>query len=408
MKYLAFLTFFLLFLASCSDDDSDSDGDDNTIKIGVLLSLTGSGNSLGETAEITIKIAEEEIKAYLQENYPDKKLEVYYYDTETDPDLALQQTQELRSKGVKFIVGPQTSASLAKIYDYVQNYNMIALSPTSVASSLAISSDAIFRLTPSDKLQGEAISALMKDDGKKIVAAIYRKDVWGQNLLESMTDRYNGGGNSVPLQLDYPTSETDFSSYLEDVNEYFDGLQSDPSDRCVYILTFAEGADILEEASQYSLLSEGVKWYGSSAFAENKALLTNQKATLVALNGELECPLFGREEDSKSKYEPLEEAVETELGRVADTYSFAAYDALWLAAKTILKAGCDAEYPALATYLTNEAKDYLGASGYTEFNDAGDRKNANYDFWKVVLDGAAPAWEVSAVYDTKTNAIERK
>lgn len=406
MKNWIFVILLSLLFISC--DDNSTSPNKTTVKVGVMLSQTGAGSSLGETANAAITVAMEEIQAELNADYPDKAFEIVLRDTETNPDVALTQLQELAEMDIKFIVGPQTSASLEKMKEFADSNDILLVSPTSVAQSLAIPGDNIYRLTPSDNLQAEATVAMLKDKGINTSIIIVRDDVWGNGLADLIKEKFESDGGRIAHIFKYSTDETDFSSLAADVDNKLSELilTHDMTEISVNMLSFAEGADILEAVQVYDN-SFLVKWYGSSAFAGNKALLEN-KAALFAINVDFECPLFGLDPNAQTVYEPVGTKVNNIIGRMPDIYAYAAYDALWLAARTFMLNDFQNDFGSIKTTFYELASTYLGASGNTEFNENGDRKNANFDFWRLTKPRTVYKWAVSATYNSETGLIEYK
>ena len=65
------------------------------------------------------------------------------------------------------------------------------------------------------------------------------------------------------------------------------------------------------------------------------------------------------------------------------TYASLAYDAFWVAALTLNATVTTNDFSSLKNTLVHKANSYLGVTGNTTLNDAGDRKYGNYDFWVV-------------------------
>ena len=104
--FILILIASIVFLSSCSDSPTDNK-QTMEITVGALLSKTGSGKSLGESAETALLIALEEINESLTAQKAGFKIKLLIEDTQTNPDVALQKIQELYSKGIRFVIGPQ-------------------------------------------------------------------------------------------------------------------------------------------------------------------------------------------------------------------------------------------------------------------------------------------------------------
>ena len=87
-------------------------------------------------------------------------------DSQTDPVIALEKLQSLNSKGIKLVLGPDSSAEVKSIKSYVDSNDMLVLSPSSTAPNLAID-DNIFRLIPDDTKQSVVIAKMLDHYGIK-------------------------------------------------------------------------------------------------------------------------------------------------------------------------------------------------------------------------------------------------
>ncbi|MFP4529058.1 MAG: ABC transporter substrate-binding protein, partial [Candidatus Kapaibacterium sp.] len=197
MKYLISVIIAIsLLMVSCSED-SPTEGKSTEIKVGVLLSLTGDGASLGETARAAIEYAKHEIDDFVYLAGSEYSFNVIIEDTETDTAVALQKLRGFAAQGINIVIGPQTSAEAAHIKAYADSNDILLVSPTSVAISLAIPNDNLFRLPTADNIQAEAMAALMRQDGIDRVVAVVRDDVWGRDLMNSFQDKFRGMGGDI-------------------------------------------------------------------------------------------------------------------------------------------------------------------------------------------------------------------
>jgi ABC-type branched-subunit amino acid transport system substrate-binding protein len=82
----------------------------------------------------------------------------------------------------------------------------------------------------------------------------------------------------------------------------------------------------------------------------------------------------------------LEERIVEEIGRVPTSYAQVAYDQFWVSALTLNNyTGTQQQddIGSLSEAFIDTANSYVGVTGSTKLNDAGDRKEAPYDFWAV-------------------------
>ena len=169
-----------LALAGCEDDPISSDN--REIKLGALFSLTGNWATLGVTSKAAMEIGIEDVNNYLAAGASGFHFTASIQDTKLDPATALTQVQAMKNNGIELVIGPQSSAEVGAIRTYVNDNSMFVISQSSTAGSLAIANDNIFRLTPSDTLEGVAIVGVMKADNMKTIIPIWRNDAGNVGL----------------------------------------------------------------------------------------------------------------------------------------------------------------------------------------------------------------------------------
>jgi len=144
-----------IVIAGC---DSDSTAPSNKeIAIGGLFSLTGNWATLGVASKAAMEIGIEDVNAYLAAGTTGMHFTASLQDTKLIPATALSAVTAMKGAGVEVVIGPQSSAEVAAIKSYVDANNMVVISQSSTAGTLAIANDNIFRLTPSDTLEAVAL-----------------------------------------------------------------------------------------------------------------------------------------------------------------------------------------------------------------------------------------------------------
>src|SRR5881275_1303398 len=168
-------------------------------KIGVLVSLTGSWNSLGQNTVAALQLANEQLQVAAKAEHGGYRFHLFVRDTQLDHAKALAAIQDLDKRGVKIVIGPQSSSEVAMIKPYADAHNILVISQGSTASSLAIAGDNIFRLCPNDKREADAIVALLWHDGIRTIVPLWRDDAGNNGLHDSVkADFEKLGAPSLP------------------------------------------------------------------------------------------------------------------------------------------------------------------------------------------------------------------
>jgi ABC-type branched-subunit amino acid transport system substrate-binding protein len=89
--------------------------------------------------------------------------------------------------------------------------------------------------------------------------------------------------------------------------------------------------------------------------------------------------------DATDSFKKLETRISEEIGRVPTSYAQVTYDEFWVAVLTLKDDSAlqQKDIGSLREAFINTANSYVGVTGRTELNDAGDRKYGSYDFWAV-------------------------
>jgi branched-chain amino acid transport system substrate-binding protein len=164
------------------------------VKIGVLADLTGSWSTLGKNTVAALQIAANQIQT---DTNGRRRFRLLVRDTHLDPSKALDAIMDLDHRGVKIVIGPQSSSEVAEITPYADAHNILVISQGSTASSLALPGDNIFRFCPNDILEAQAIVALMRHDDIRTIVPLWRNDRGNNGLHDSVQIRFQALGGRV-------------------------------------------------------------------------------------------------------------------------------------------------------------------------------------------------------------------
>jgi branched-chain amino acid transport system substrate-binding protein len=410
LKFIPVFTLMILLLASgCKHSESSVEPVSQTnIRLGVLLSLTGSGSSTGQNSGVSVELARQDINAWLASIGRNISVTIVVADTKTDTAEALKQLKLFFDQGFRFIIGPYSSAEVAAIKSFADTHGTLIVSPSSVAVSLAIPGDNIFRFVSSDVIQGQAMTKMLLDDSIRVIIPLIRNDVWGNDLLGATGKFFTNSGGILGSPVKYDPATTDFSASFSLADAQVADLLTSykAADIAVYLCSFGEGTRILASAGNYSHL-KSISWYGSSAFAQNASLVADTAASGFAFSHFLPCPIFGLDEGAKDKWQPLKDRIRAGTGHDPDVYALTAYDAVWVGVQTCLATGADPGISTFKAAFIQESANYYGVSGNTTLDTNGDRASGNYDFWAVSHNDSGFHWQIVATYNSSTGTLIR-
>ncbi len=365
------------------------------ITIGALVPLSGIWSSLGETTSAALEIAVEDVNDYFAESGSKTRVGLIIEDTKTDPTIALEKLHDLAEKDIRIVIGPSSSAELLALKKYADDNDILLISPSSTAPSLAIPGDNVFRFVPDDSNQGKAIATKMWNDGIRVVVPFWRTDPYGNGLYLSMKQNIETFGGSVVDGVPYVPHVGELSASLNRINfvvwdQELKSLNSKVSQAtalygtdkvAVFHIAFDEVVPIQMMGGKHPDLVS-VRWYGSDSSAQNEALIRNSHSAMFSMKTGFLNSMYGIEENTE-RLKLLEEEIEHRTHIDPGAYAIIAYDAFWVAALTQNATIATNDFSSLKNTLVQKANSYLGVSGNTILNDAGDRKYGNYDFWVV-------------------------
>ncbi|UGV41408.1 penicillin-binding protein activator [Methanococcoides orientis] len=391
--FLISILLMATFLSGCVESTGGATSESEDITIGALLPLTGDLYSIGEASQTALEVSADDINNYFSGLGSGKNVNVIVKDTESDPEMALEQLKELDEMGITLVIGPQSSNEAEAVLEYANENGITLLSTASTASSLAIPDDNLFRLVPDDTNQGLSLAKFMQEDGINTVIPMYRNDVWGNGISDEVRKSFEGLDGTVLEGVTYETENADFSAEVESLNEKVVAATSeyDAGSIAVVLCSYGEVTEIFALARNYPALSD-VNWYGTDGIALNKNLINDNDAASFAATTNIKASMYGyiREND---RYKEIAPRIEEQLGRLPESYALTTYDALWIATFVDLDSipNDDESVKRAMKTLTDS---HFGISGWTILDENGDRKYWNYDIWTVTEEDGSYQWEL--------------
>jgi len=380
------------------------------VSIGALLPLTGVLSAYGENSKTALELAEKEINEWLKTRGEPWYIKIYVEDTATDPKTAMDKIMVLHGRGIKFFIGPMSSAEVSEIKSYADANKLLVISQSSTSPALGIPEDWLYRYCPTDVIQGPAAARLAYTRGIRYLVQVWRGDTWGDGLAYATRDAFNailaktGEAGDVIPGIRYDPAAKEFSAeaakLAETVRELVEKYGKENVG--VQLISFEESVAFFAAAIAYPILAE-VPWVGSDGTAGVTPLIKEKSVAEFAVKVKFLSPIFT---PGVSPYrERVEKYVREKLGRAPDAYSYAAYDIAWTLALALEQA--DAYDPeAVRSILPELVKRYFGATGYFELNKDGDRAFADYELWIPWPTDGEYDWKIAGIWHAITDSIE--
>lgn len=392
MKKILSAVVLCLCLLSCKKDTSD---DQVTIQVGGLLSLTGNWSTLGLTSQEAMNLALKEVNNEMENTGSRYRFATTFFDTKLDTALVQAGMREAHRNGVRYIIGPQSSAEVDAVRNFAEANGMLVVSQGSTAGTLALPGDAIFRFCPSDAAEGSAMARTIYASGRRALITVARNDAGNKGLQESVGATFQSLGGTVDPIPPYAPTTIDFSALLADIKSRIrqHTTQLGAEKVGVYLACFDGVKDIFRQAAADPVLSS-VHWYGGDGITQSSALVSDAVAASFATAVELFAPSFGLPQQAHPALGAVSAAIKSKTGLEPDAYALAAYDALFVIARTVAAfPDPPQDFTKVKETFQREANHFFGLTGPLYLNAAGDRSVGSFDYWGVVKEDGSYTWK---------------
>ncbi len=362
--------------------------------IGELAPLTGQLSSYGRGMDRAVRLAIDDVNTYAKDRGMNMHFTIVSEDSKTDPTVALQKFQALAAKGVKVVVGPMASSEVAALREEANARKVVVISPSSTSPKLAIADDYVFRVPPADQLQGKALATLIKKTGADKVVALVRDDSWGVALYDEVKKNFETLGGSM-VAVKYDPSKQDFTAEVSLASS----KAKDIGANGLLMISFEEAIVLMDAANKDPLLSK-LRWYGTDGTAYSDKIV--QEAGNTAAGHRFIGTIAGGVKNPKTEH--FITAFKDKYGVGPKAYDYYSYDAAWLAALSIIKAG-KYDGVAIKNVIMQVADNYEGVTGKLTLNKYGDRAYGSYTIWEVVLKNGKPVYKDVGSYDAATDTL---
>lgn len=323
------------------------------VKVGFMGPLSGDAASYGESIKRGVELAKKEIGG---------EIEIVFEDSKCDGKEAVNAINKLVSADkVQAIIGEVCSGGTLAAAPIAEQNKVVMLSAASTSSKISEAGAYIFRVVPSDALQGDFGAKLVYDKGLRKLAILYSNEEYGLGVNNVLKESFAQAGGSVVASETFERGAVDLRTQITKVRT------AKPD--AVYVISNSPDSAVaalkqLKEMGVSATVfgSEGLKAQdildGASGSAEGMILITVSSGT----------------SDFVSRHK-------NEYGSDPGPFAaqgYDAYQALALAVKAGAKTGID---------IKNKLSDleFDGASGKIKFDERGDIEG-NYDVY-VVKDG---------------------
>lgn len=339
--------------------------DPTTVRIGVILPLTGEATYWGSNARNGALLAIEDL------NRDGKRFELVFEDSQCDPKIAVSAYHRLTSlHKVNYIVGDICSSGTLAVAALSDKARKILITPCSASPTISTAGEYVFRTWSPTTVETIATAEYVFNVSKiRKMAILYIENDFGGAIEKDFRTRFEALGGDVVYRESHPPAEIDLRTQLLKV-------KSSGAEGLFIVSHIADGLVAVKQAKE---LGVSVPIFGTTGI--------NSQSDFVKPLGDLaEGIVLG---DQKDLVDPGFKI------RYSKTYAVpwpgvsscaaATYDCVSLIAKGVNLYGDDTQ--SIQKWLAS-LKDFPGMSGTIEFDQNGDivRPSQMYQILKGLIE----------------------
>lgn len=321
-----------------------------TAKIGVVSYLTGGGAAYGEAIKQGLELARDEINSRGK-----VKIELIFEDSKGDKNEAINATNKLIHKdNVIGIIGPTLSGEMFAVGPIASQAGVSIMGTSTTAEGITDIGDYVFRnALPESLAIPHAVKKAKEKLGLQKVAVMYsNNNDWAVSGFKTFEQAIKDNGMATVAVETFADKDTDFSAQLTKIA----ALQPDA---IMVAGLYQEAALILKKARELGIT---VPIVGNNGFNSPQLI----KAGGAAAEGVVVAsPWFPGKDDEKVKQ--FVAAYKAKYNKEPDQFAAQAYDALYIMADGLEKAGTTTDRQKLRDSLAN-VKDFPGVTGKFAFD----------------------------------------
>ena len=257
-KVLEYLPFVIAGLICCSIFVSavmyaPDYGEDETIKIGIMVPLSGGLAVYGMDVKVGVDMAVDEINE--DGGIGGKEVKAVYKNTWGNPERAAGLMEECAAEGIPVVIGDITSEGALACAKVADEKQIVLISQAATTPLLSGYSPYVFRTISSDIYQGRGMARIFRIFHPEAdnITVLYIDNAYGTGLAEAFMHAQDEEGFTVQQMIPHEEGERNFTREITTIRESH-------SDGVALISHITEAENILKEAEAQGL---DVAWVGS-------------------------------------------------------------------------------------------------------------------------------------------------
>jgi branched-chain amino acid transport system substrate-binding protein len=361
--------FAALALGACKPNAQGGTDQSMVIRIGSAAPLTGEIAHLGKDNENGVRLAVDDINAAGGLKLGDKtyRLEVVGEDDKADPREGTLAAQKLVDEGVVAVVGHLNSGTSIPASRIYADANIVQISPSATNPKYTLQGfKTTYRVVANDNQQGGVLANYAASEMKaKRVAIVDDRTQYGQGLADVFERVAKDKGLEV-VDREFTTNKaSDFNAILTKLR----GTKPD--------LVMFGGMDSTAAPMARQMKELGINvplLAGDGACSPEFIKIAGEAATLLT------CSIAGEAIQKMAKGEDFKRRYKEKFGTETQNYSPYSYDATFVIAEAIKRAGKPERVAVVAAL---PQTDFDGLAGHIAFDEHGDLKNGAISLYNV-------------------------
>jgi branched-chain amino acid transport system substrate-binding protein len=295
-----------------------------TVKIGVINSVTGPEAPIGENLTNGIKLAQEDLAKQ------GTKVELISEDDTGKPQIAMSAMEKLATRdGVAGVVGPYTSASANAVAKLAQRYQVPLLVPAAAKEEITRQGyQWVYRLNAPANIYAQVLLDAVMELGKpKTIAFVYENTDFGTSTADAGKKYADKKGIKVVADEPYSKGSPDYRSTLTKVKALNPDL--------VFMVSYVVDAILLMRQAREVGLKPQAFLGGGAGFT------TSQFASEKAISNSVFTSTQWAEDVKWSGAADFAQRYKAKFGKEPTYHAACAYAALVIMADTAVKQGGD-------------------------------------------------------------------
>lgn len=328
------------------------------LHVGVLMPLTGDASSYGQKGRKAIEMAVDDCNA--KEGTTGKKVTAIFEDSKGSPKDGVSAAQKLISVDkVPAIVGDALSSVTLPVAAVAEPNKVVLISPDSSAPALTLAGKYIYRIWPSDLVEGEAAAKFAVSHGFGKVAIFHLNNDYGNAIADIFAKNFSGDERKVVMSSSYQDTTTDWRAIVAP-------LASTGADAVYIAGYYKDTAAILRTATELGIKAQFI---GTTAIEDENFIKLAGKASEGIVYPLASGFNAASTENSDSKI--FVEAFKKRFGYTPGWMEAYSYDAFMLVCKAITSNKEEATGTQIKDYFDGMGI-YHGVTGDIKFDENGD------------------------------------